>query len=424
MSTEEEATEVLIVGAGICGLATALGLARRGVRVRISERRPTPDELVSGRPSINLTLGARGLTVLDGLGLAERVTELSVTAKVRHIHQGSRESTVQPYGDAGEAILSLRRNDLVGLLLDEVRADKRITLRCGEQLLEAWPDGTAIVECDRSRTVRLRADFVVGADGLNSAVRRAVCEASGSPGAAPVRTGTKWLELKVPDSWPGAIPDAVDVWPQSPIMLIAFPNRNAVKTVLLFVTDDVSFPDFAQLREIAPQLRLDREAYATALSSHDEVRVVQCPVWNAGRLCLAGDAAHATAPYLGQGANAALADARELAALMDRSASWEEAGRRFESVRRPEMDCLARLTDQHYAELSVHMGDRTSALRRELRVLLGKHFAGQFQPIYNRVAFSVGSLQAAEREHAAEDPKLDAILDTVLQTVGQAKEKR
>ncbi|MGW3950440.1 FAD-dependent oxidoreductase [Streptomyces sp. NPDC004752] len=421
MSTEE--AEVLVIGAGICGLATALSVARRGVKVRISERRSTLDQLVSGRPSINLTLGARGLAALGGLGLAERVTELSVTAKARHIHQRSGESTIQPYGDAGEAILSLRRNDLVGLLLDEVLAEERITMRCGERLLDAQPDGTAVVQQDESGSTRLRAEFIVGADGLNSAVRRAICKATGAHGAEPLKTTTRWLELKVPDSWPGSIPDAVDVWPQSPIMLIAFPNRNTVKTVLLFVTGGGTFPDYEQLQALAPQLRLSRDEYVASLRNHDEVRVVRCPVWHAGRLCVVGDAAHATAPYLGQGANAALADARELAALLHPSADWAEVGRRFESVRRPEMDCLARLTDQHYAELSLHMGDRTSALRHDLRALLGKYFTGQFQPIYNRVAFSVDSLQAAERDHAAEEPKLDAILDTVRRTVGQVKEK-
>jgi 2-polyprenyl-6-methoxyphenol hydroxylase and related FAD-dependent oxidoreductases len=415
------AGDVIVVGAGTCGLATALGLARRGVRVHVVEQRHDPAQLVTGRPSINLTLGVRGLDALSDLGLAERVMELGVQARARHIHTRSGESLVRPYGNNGEAILSLRRTDLVGLLLQAARAEKRISIQFGARVLRAEPDGSVVVGCGGAQT-ELRADLVVGADGLNSRVRRTVCEVTGSVGADPQPTGTRWLELEVSGPWPGSAADAVDVWPYDPLMLIAFPNRNSAKTVLLFAPQGVAFPDFEEFKQTVTGLPIDRVAYETSLRNQDEVRVVRCPTWHAGRLCIAGDAAHAMAPYLGQGANAALADARELGALVDDAAEWEDVGRRFEAARRPEMECLARLTDQHFDELSRNMGDREAALRRDLRLLLAAYFPGRFQPIYNRVAFSRVSLREAERSHSAEESVLDEVLGTVFRTVGQIKD--
>jgi kynurenine 3-monooxygenase len=415
--------EVLVVGAGICGLATALYLARQGLRVRVSEKKTTLDDLATARPSINITLGVRGMDVLRDLGLADAVGKLGVRVNTRHIHHLSGQKVVQPYGGADEAILSLRRVALVSLLLREVTLDERIDLELGERLVRADADGTvAVLRNGLTTEEEIHADFVVGADGLNSGVRKAVCHAAGAGGPDPQRTGMKWIELAVPDSWPDHIVDAVDVWPRDPVMLIAFPNRNGVKTVLLFVPESESFPAHEQLGRMAPELRVTPREYEASLRRQDEVRVVTCPVWHAGRLCVTGDAAHAMTPFLGQGANAALADARELAVLTSGSRDWVEVGRRFDAIRRPEMECLARLASQHFAELSRHMGDWTSSLRRDLRVLLGRYYPGRFQPIYNRVAFSAGSLLTAEREHVAEEFELTTILDTLIDTFGTGKE--
>lgn len=420
MSMKEE---VLVVGAGISGLTVALALARQGVRVRVSEKRASLEDLVSERPSINLTLGARGMEALRELDLDGQVAGLGLKVKSRHIHHLSGRSIVQPYGSADESILSLRRNDLARLLVHEVLSTERISIQLGERLVRAEPDGTASVQrSGATEEQEIHAEFVIGADGLNSRVRRAVCDAVAMPGADAESTGTKWIELRVSEPWSDSVVDAVDVWPRHPFMLIAFPNRDAVKTVLLFAPEGKGFPCYEELRQIAPELQVTQEEYESSLRRQDEVRVVKCPVWHAGRLCLVGDAAHAMPPYLGQGANAALSDSRELMAQLSGSPAWEEVGRRFEAVRRPEMECLARLTDEHFSELSQNMGDWSASLRRDLRMLLGKYFPGKFQPIYNRVTFSVGSLQTAEREHAAEESQLTALLEELFEITGTVKE--
>ena len=78
-----------VVGAGIAGVASALCLRKIGVAVDVLEQRADPATLVINRPSVNLTLGARGLAVLDHLGLRERVVDMAVWASSRVIHTRS-----------------------------------------------------------------------------------------------------------------------------------------------------------------------------------------------------------------------------------------------------------------------------------------------------------------------------------------------
>ncbi|MFK3978771.1 FAD-dependent oxidoreductase [Micromonospora sp. NPDC050397] len=415
---------VLVIGAGICGLATALGLARRGFRVRISERRARPDRLTMERPSINLTLGKRGLAVLAELDLADRAVEAGVRAHTRHIHERSGESRLHPYGRHGEAVLSIRRRDLVRLLLEEALSDDRITIHFDQRTLSLDSDGTAVVRHGTGDDEKIEAYLVVGADGLQSTVRRAICAHTGSAGGEPLETGIRWLELAVPELWPGAIPHAVDVWPRDSIMLIAFPNRDGVKTVLLFVPRGEEFPDHQQLRRLAPELPVTEAGYQASLQRQGGVRVVDCPVWHHGRLVITGDAAHAVTPFLGQGANAALVDAGQLAKLVSECADAEEVGPAFAATRQPEMACLARLAEAHFAELASAMGDRRQSLRSDLRLLLSSYYPGQFQPIYNRVAFSEKDLRVAEAEHEAEKPKVDAVLLAMTELLGEPRGDR
>jgi len=410
---------VAVVGAGIAGVASALCLRRLGVSVEVLEQRADPAALVVGRPSVNLTLGSRGLAVLDHLGLRERVAEAAVWASSRVIHTRSDGHQRRPYGARGEAILSVRRRELLRLLLDAAQNTAGITIQFGCGVRSATADGRLIHRrgAPRAPDVRGRYDLVIGADGLNSVVRPSVCAQAGGPDDGPRASGWCWIELTCPP-WKDSITDAVDVWPRDPVMLIAFPNHDGYKTVLLFVRANTPFPSYAELRRYAPELDISEADFHRSVTAHDEVRVVNCPIWHAGRLCVLGDAAHAVAPFLGQGANAALVDARTIADLYRASSSAEEAAAAFQRVRKPEMDCLSRLTDGHFRELTHDLGDHLSNLRRDLRILLSAYYPNRFEPIYNRVAFSDGSLVHAERMHTKEETTMDAITDKLVSLLG------
>ena len=94
----------------------------------------------------------------------------------------------------------------------------------------------------------------------------------------------------------------------------------------------------------------------------NEVRTVHCDHWHDGRLVLLGDAAHAMAPNLGQGANSALVDAAVLLDEVRRAATLEEGLRAYEERRRPAVTKVAMMS----ARIG-RLGDVTQPTLRVIR---------------------------------------------------------
>jgi 2-polyprenyl-6-methoxyphenol hydroxylase-like FAD-dependent oxidoreductase len=70
--------------------------------------------------------------------------------------------------------------------------------------------------------------------------------------------------------------------------------------------------------------------------------ILSMPTWHAGRICLIGDAAHATTPSAGQGASLALEDAMVLAQCLRDSGDTEDAFSAFERIRRGRVEAIVR----------------------------------------------------------------------------------
>ncbi len=71
---------------------------------------------------------------------------------------------------------------------------------------------------------------------------------------------------------------------------------------------------------------------------NDIIDLKRLPSWHQGRVCLIGDAAHATTPNMGQGGGQGVEDAYYLSNILARSAHYEEAFKRFEKDRRKKVD--------------------------------------------------------------------------------------
>lgn len=188
----------------------------------------------------------------------------------------------------------------------------------------------------------LRADVIVGADGVSSTVRSTGGFVSRvSPGSSYVRTivrgrASPWFEeYWTPLGSFGQGPlsdDSIYFWAAADVAGAA---------------DAVSRRDLGAFRQ---QWRLVLPAAADLLervSSFDDllvntVRRVDCRRWFSGRLVLLGDAAHAMPPNLGQGANSALVDAVVLAEELAGAPSVMDALVGYDKRRRP----LARRVQQ------------------------------------------------------------------------------
>jgi 2-polyprenyl-6-methoxyphenol hydroxylase-like FAD-dependent oxidoreductase len=337
--------DVGVVGCGTAGAATALFLARAGHRVTVYEAVAEPRPIGAG-----ILLQPTGIAVLDRLGLLPPV--LARGAPVERLHCVTR---------TGRAILDLAYRDLHpdafglgihrGVLFDAllcaVRGDERITLRCGHAMsgLERGPKGRVLVE--RSGSRHGPHDLVVVADGARSQLRS---HTTITRRESQYPWGALWFIGHASDrSFDGALSQRVDGTRHMIGMLpTGLGPEGDVPCVSLFYSiraDDV--PRWraqgleawkAQIVALEPRTRPLLEQ----IESIDDVLfatywdVVLRP-WHADGVVYLGDAAHATSPQLGQGANLALMDAMILADCLAEASSLAAGLKTYSSVREAQL---------------------------------------------------------------------------------------
>ncbi|MDE0244290.1 MAG: FAD-dependent monooxygenase, partial [Gammaproteobacteria bacterium] len=353
---------IAIVGAGIGGLALALGLARAGKRLRVYEQAPELREIGAG-----VSLSPNAVKGLRYLGVGERLEALAdepPTQVTRHYASGkvlvnfrrhnTREQQGAPYLQAHRADLhDLLRERLAALQPDALVLDKELTAVSDDSAsayLLGFADGS-----------QAGAYLLVGADGLKSTVRR---EVFSEP--APEFSGfVAWRglvtrdELGAAQSRPGSM---VFVAPGR--MFVRYPVRHGrLQNFVAFsqVDEGWSAEGWSQTGDIDTV----REVFS---DFHDDARVVlrafsgtRChkwglfsrrplPRWVKGRATVLGDAAHPMLPWLGQGAAMAIEDAVILCRSLIEFEGAEESLRRYENAR------LERVTVIHRE--SLHGGER------------------------------------------------------------------
>jgi 2-polyprenyl-6-methoxyphenol hydroxylase-like FAD-dependent oxidoreductase len=228
-----------------------------------------------------------------------------------------------------------RGTDLHRVLLAAVHDCEAIATRFGETVVAATPAGRVRVASADARRDDLGADVVVGADGVNSRVR--------TTGGFRVRVspGTRYLRSIVDrqvsedfeEHWTrlGSFGHAPAGPGRTYFWVAAATGAGAV------AVDHRDLPALtAAWGEVVP---LPGELLS-AVTMFDEllintVRRVDCRRWYSGRLALIGDAAHAMAPNLGQGANSAMVDGAVLADRLADAGSAPEALAAYDEARRP-----------------------------------------------------------------------------------------
>jgi 2-polyprenyl-6-methoxyphenol hydroxylase-like FAD-dependent oxidoreductase len=331
----------IVAGGGIGGLATALALIGRGWQVRVLERAAHFGEVGAG-----LSLWPNGVRALDALSVGASVRDNALTetqAGIRDVSGRwlSRTDTAELQRRYGPVVM-IHRMDLLDVLRRALPADALCT---GSTVTAVDADGPR-VRVEHSNGVS-HVDLLVGADGLHSAVRRAIWPQAPEPRYAGY---TAWR--LVVDS--GSLAAGGETWGRGERVGIApLPDG---RTYLFAVA---SVPagrhgaggELAELRRRFahwhdPIPALLETATEEAVMRHDIYELPPLRSYAAGRVALLGDAAHAMTPNLGQGANQALEDAVTLAALLDAYSSIPEALAAYDRVRRPRTQMIAKRSRQ------------------------------------------------------------------------------
>jgi 3-(3-hydroxy-phenyl)propionate hydroxylase len=339
------AYDVIICGLGPVGQLLALLLGDLGVRVIAVEEAFEPYDLPRAA-----VLDDEVLRIFQAVGLDEEVladaqiqeTVSFLTARGRRIEAFRTE-----HGDLGHPpLVSIHQPSMERTMVAALEQRGAVELRWGHRLeivdraaghVTAW-----VRPVGGGRAQPLTARYLVGCDGARSAVRGRLQVPFG--GSTFVQ---RWLVVdarvdrplaKVP--YPHFVGD-----PRRPIVTLPMsPGRHRWEWMLHPGEDQAPFLEPAQIRElIAPWIGDEQVEVERAVVYTFHARTAAR--WRAGRVLLAGDAAHVMPPFVGQGFSSGARDAGNLAWKLD-AVLHGAPGRlldSYETERRPHVTSMQKL---------------------------------------------------------------------------------
>jgi 2-polyprenyl-6-methoxyphenol hydroxylase-like FAD-dependent oxidoreductase len=383
-------TDVLIVGAGPAGLMAASQLAVHGPAIRIIDKRER-DVSYSGA----LLIQARTLELFDMMGLAETaVREGQVVEKISIVNNGKKILEIRTdrmgAGISKFPYILMLSQDRTESLLRAFLSDHGISVESGARL-------ESFEEVDRQVVSRvmhsggqqevIRSKYILGADGINSQVRRTAgiawegtrdmiplfvtdCHVSPGPGSKPLigRAGGEIIFSISGRSIAGFFPLKNGQWRiDSPA-----PEGGIAR-------QDHRFEDATG--GFAARLGMDLELHDPSWFSIFYPNTYLAGTFRKGRAFLLGDAAHVHTPIGAQGMNTGMQDACNLGwkiAFVINHGLSEAILDTYTPERRPVADRLIRTTDRYFG-ITIRKDLRTRMLRTRIIPLLLK----VFKPLLN-----------------------------------------
>lgn len=376
--------DIVVVGAGIGGLATALALNKRGATVRMLEQSPEITEVGAG-----LQISPNGVAVLDALGLGAAIRKAAVAAKsvtLRDYRRGAKVLRLDlARHAAGQDFLLMHRGDLIGILEQAARA-RGVEIELGCQVSEIAEDGGAAT-ISRAGS-KERHDLVIGADGLHSRLRPAL------NGAKPeFFTGQVAWRALVAASAPVA--PEVNVYMGPGRHLVTYPLRGGQLINIVAVEERAEWADedWNAPGDPGDLLRAFSGFCAEATDLLEKVQSAKlwglfrhpvAKVWHGSHSALVGDAAHPTLPFLAQGANMALEDGWVLADCLAKS-DQAQALPAYQQRRRSRVSrviAAANANARNYHLRNPALRGAAHTLLRGANILAPGRVVGQFDWIY------------------------------------------
>lgn len=386
---------IIVAGAGIGGLTTALALARKDFRVVLIDKAHRLEETGAG-----LQLSPNVTRILIALGLGDRLERLVVPIDaIRVRSQRNRPIVDIPLGQEAELQFGspywvIHRADLQTTLLEAAQAHPDIAIELDRPVdsFVSHADGVT-VRCGRDGTMIERHGIaLIGADGVWSTLR----ERLGTETPPRFAGRTAWratLPARMLD--PEYRQRTVHLWLGGNTHLVAYPVKGGEAVNLVAIAKD----DTATLGWSTKSARAEVLAHFSRWFWSQDVRdILALPegwlrwplydhaplsAWGSGRMTLLGDAAHPMLPFLAQGAGMAIEDGFVLAdCLAEGHDDVEAALRRYEGLRAPRTARVqrgARLNDTLY-----HFRWPASLVRNlALRAMGGKRLLGRYDWIYD-----------------------------------------
>lgn len=349
--------EGIIAGGGLVGLTVALALHQQGIKTRIFETVPEIEPL-----GVGINLLPHSVQSLTQLGLLNDLEKVAIkTSYLRYYTEDGKVIWEDPRGIAAEydvPQLSIHRGDFHMILLKHVKE------RLGEDAINLDHRFDQFEQDDNSVTAHftdhagvmkkapISADFLIGADGINSALRKIFY-----PNDGPPHYSGQMLWRGVTEMEPYLDGRSMFMAGHNDLKLVAYPIRSESmsrgKSYINWIAEkrmpsdlnahQANWNEEGLLNEFKSAFDqwdlgwLDiQKLFNNAISIHKFPMIDRNPIpkWSFGRVTLMGDAAHAMYPNGSNGVSQGVLDAMTFAKLMAGSNDIPDVLQAYEEARR------------------------------------------------------------------------------------------
>jgi len=332
----EQNKKAIIIGCGIAGPVLALALHRAGIDSEIYEAQTTP-------PNFGvLSLSTNGINVLKMIGVYDDVS-VNDSSKIFFYNKIGKSIFKMDFGDFlkekfGSGMIIIQRENLIQKLTQKAISNG-IPVEFGKKLVDIKEIGDKVIAFFKDGS-QAEGDFLIGCDGLRSATRTIILPNS----PPPIYSGTVVVGSELGHT------TEHNLTPNAFHVILATHNLCAVSVEAnnnTFWCTYIQYPEKSlknivsenwtkklfELHKDDPQI----QNFIKLSKSYVNVALYSIPhldTWHKGHVCLIGDAAHATLPYIGQGASISMEDAVVLAKCLRDIPNLEQSFTKFESLRK------------------------------------------------------------------------------------------
>lgn len=355
---------VTIVGAGLAGVFMAILLAKRGYKVEVYERSSEKQLLdYSSRRSFNITFYGYGITALKEAGVWEAVLPvlLPLSGAATQVTPHSKYIYSSFDFDA-KMYFAVSRAELLQTLLATARDNPRIAFHFERRLtgIDRYAK-TMTVENTKTKTHKIiSCDVILGADGVNSAVRTYMQQGLE---ANHEQTYASWTYKQI--SFPASLARALNLhptksytWSRKYASIIGHPQLDGGFGALMMVPQEGKH-SFASLQTDESIKRLVTQEFSllvpalgiitSDLLTNPEsyfVSVRTKPWFWGDFMAVIGDAAHGTYPFFGQGTATAFGDCLEIVTLLEKHGdNWGRVFAEYQESRKKNTDIVCEMSN-------------------------------------------------------------------------------
>ena len=355
---------VAIIGGGLTGSLLSLCLSLRNYKIDVYEKRS--DLRVKSQLSkrtIGMSLSARGLGILKKLNLDKEIHKITTPTYGRSIHIDANKINYRNYGKKNQAIYTIKRDELNGLLITAAEETSRVKFNFQTEIKDVDIYSNNVV---LANGMIKHYDYIIGADGVNSKIREIlVHEKIVRAEVSSLEIGYKQMIIPFSEkNLERFDTSSVHLWTKNKAVFVALPSLGDKSFLanLFMPVDDLLRLDKLTKKEINKFMNVNFDGLNQLVTNFED-QYVECPTskiysvncnkWNyLDKILLVGDASHSIAPFYAMGMNLCFEDCFVIDELFEKEKyNLGDIINLFTSIRKKDTDAMSHMAKSNFNSL-------------------------------------------------------------------------